>query len=114
MRHKRPWPVVAALICLVTCGAARGDEAVLEELSVRRANPLSGLRNIGLNEQLNVGFPSAGKTQHVLTLQALLPLSLGPRWALITYLQGGMVSQHGVRAGEDRVTGLGDTVVNFV
>jgi len=106
--------VVAALICLGACCPAGGDEGLLEELSARRANPLSGLRNVGINEQVNVGFPSGGKTQHVLTLQALLPLSLGPRWALITYFEGGMVSQRGLRPGEDRITGLGDTVVNFV
>jgi len=82
MRNKSRWlAVVVALLCVGSGGPARAhDEGLLEELSALRANPLSGLRNVGINAQVNVGFPSAGKTQHVLTLQALLPLSLRPRW----------------------------------
>lgn len=58
-------PCVAVLACLGIARPARGDESLLDELSARRANRLSGQRNLSVTEQVNVGFPSAGQRQNV-------------------------------------------------
>jgi hypothetical protein len=103
-----------ALACLTAARTARGDEDLLDDLSRMRANRLSGLRNVSVTEQLNVGFPSAGQTQSVLTFSLLWPVPLGASWQLITYTVGEIVSQPALEPRDGRVVGLGDTVLNAV
>lgn len=66
-----------ALACLAAARPARGDDDLLDDLSRIRANRLSGLRNVSVAEQANVGFPSAGRIQNVLMLSLLWPFPLG-------------------------------------
>jgi hypothetical protein len=100
------------LIYVITMGVAHAQQLPsIEHLAKLRANPLRGLRNITLTEQANLGFPSGGKYQNVLTLQALWPFSLGTDWSLVTYTSLPVISQAGLDHGEPRVDGLGDTVL---
>ncbi len=101
-----------SLVCTAIADAADPQQTTaLEDLAKLRANPLSGLYNITLQDQVNFDFPSAGQSQNVLTLQAVRSFSLGKDWSLVTYPILSLISQPGLDPGEARVYGLGDTVV---
>ena len=111
------WPIIfaLALVRTVTAGPACAQQpAVLEELAKLRANPLSGLRTVTLQDQIDFDSPFAGQSQHVITLQAVWPLPLGQHWSLIANPILSVISQPGLDPGETRVTGLGDTVLTTV
>ena len=110
---RRLGAALVTIACLMAARPARGDEGLLDDLSAMRANRLSGLRNVSVTEQVNGGIPSAGRTQNVLTVTVLWPVRLGPSWQLITYSVGEIGAQPGLEAGDGRVVGLGDTVVNL-
>jgi hypothetical protein len=100
------------VISVMTMGVAHAQQPLsIEHLAKLRANPLRGLRNVTLTEQANLGFPSGGEYQNVLTLQALWPFSLGPDWSLVMYPTLPVVSQAGAERGEPRADGLGDAVL---
>ena len=111
------WPVIFALslVPTVTVGAACAQQpAALEDLAKLRANPLSGLRTVTLQDQVDFDFPSTDHLQNVITLQAVWPLPLGKDWSLIAYPILSVISQPGLDPGETRVSGLGDTVLTAV
>jgi hypothetical protein len=111
------WPITFALslVRTVTAGPACAQQAAaLEELAKLRANPLSGLRTVTLQDQVNFDSPFAGQSQHVITLQAVWPLPLGHDWSLIANPILSVISQPGLDPGETRVSGLGDTVLTAV
>ena len=101
--------------CLVVGGAALAQQPPgIEDLQTLRANPLSGLRTVTLQYQANVGTPALGDVQSVWTLQAVWPFPLGEHWSLITYPSLSVMSQLAPTSGDDRVAGLGDTIVTAV
>ncbi len=97
------------LLCMAAADAA--PAATIEHLQTLRANPLSGLRNVQMQYQANVGVPADGETQSVLTLQAVWPFPLGQDWSLITYPVVQVISQPETPSGDGRVAGLGDTIL---
>ena len=102
------WPIIFALslVRTVTVGAACAQQpTTLEDLAKLRANPLSGLHNVTLQDQVNFDSPSAGQSQNVITLQAVWPLPLGKDWSLIAYPILSVISQPGLDPGETRVPG---------
>src|SRR2546426_882639 len=63
------WPVIFALslVPTVTVGAACAQQpAALEDLAKLRANPLSGLRTVTLQDQVDFDFPSTDHLQNVI------------------------------------------------
>ena len=109
---RRLGATLVTIACLMAARPTRGDERLLDDLSAMRANRLSGLRNVSVTEQVNGGVPSAGRTQNVLTVTVLWPVRLVRRGSFITYSVGEIGAQPGLDAGDGRVVGLGDTVVN--
>jgi len=98
--------------------AARASHAQetksLEELVKLKANPLSGLRQITLQDQLFPNVPSGGQTENSLELQVVWPFSLGGRWTLVSYTILPAHSQPGAEPGDSQLWGLGDTTVTLL
>jgi hypothetical protein len=112
--YRSTWRIIFALslVRAVTVGAAYAQQpTAIDDLAKLRANPLSGLRTVTLQDQVNFAFPSAGQSQNLITLQAVWPLPLGKDWTLIAYPILSLVSQPGLDPGETQVSGLGDTVL---
>src|SRR5262249_17066053 len=69
----------------------------------------SGIRQVTLSEQRNVGLPAGEGVQNLAQLVVTWPIPLGPRWSLVTYSIVSGISQSTTDGG--RVGGLGDTTV---
>jgi hypothetical protein len=87
-------------------GEATAQDA--EDLAKAAQNPISDL--ISLPFQLNTNFDVGplDKTQYVLNIQPVYPLSLNDDWNLITRTILPVISQPAFAQGQSRETGIGD------
>ena len=84
----------------------------IEELQKLKQNPVSGLKQILFQANVNPNYPGSGKTQGIYSLQAVWPFSLNDDYRLVTYT---ILPQYHVpaQAGESAINGLGDTLINL-
>jgi hypothetical protein len=98
------------LAWLLVSGTVHAQQSSsLENLAKLRANPLSGIRQVTVSEQPNVGLPKNGSVQNLAQLTATWPIPLGPDWNVVTYSIVSGISQPDADGG--RVGGLGDTML---
>jgi hypothetical protein len=118
--------VLGVLACMQT-SAVSGDEAdeadsdasdstkqalTAEELAKLKQNPVSGLRQLGLQALVNPNTPESGDTEASYSVQPVFPFSLSENWKVITYTILPVIHLPGLN-GQHDVTGLGDTLLNF-
>jgi hypothetical protein len=84
----------------------------VEELVKLKQNPVSGLKQILFEANVNPNYPGSGKTQGIYSLQAVWPFSINEDYRLVTYT---IVPQYHVPGppGESTLNGLGDTLINL-
>ena len=89
-----------------------GQMPSVEELQKLKQNPVSGLKQILFQANVNPNYPDSGKTQGIYSLQAVWPFSLNDDYRLVTYT---ILPQYHVpaQAGESAINGLGDTLINL-
>jgi len=104
-----PALLAVSLLALALHAAHAQQVDWLADLAKRRANPLSGLRQITVAEQANVDLTGEQGVQNVAQLLVNWPIALGPRWSLVTYTIVTGTSQP--NDGDGRVGGLGDTMI---
>jgi hypothetical protein len=120
--HRRNRMHAVGLALLVQTSVASADESAtsaepkqapsVEELVKLKQNPVSGLKQILLQADVNPNYPDSGQTQGIYSLQAVWPFSLNEDYRLVTYT---IVPQYHVPAspGESSINGLGDTLINL-
>ena len=84
------------------------DEAA--ELARAVQNPVPSLISLPFQNNTTFEFGPRDRPLNVLNIQPVWPLSLNEDWNLITRTIVPVVSQPSLRSGQDRETGLGDTV----
>jgi hypothetical protein len=84
----------------------------VEDLAKLKQDPLSGLRQIGIQAVFNPDTPVSGETQSTYTIQPVWPFSLSKDWKVITYTILPIVDLPDV-GGQDSTVGLGDTLINL-
>jgi len=84
------------------------DEAA--ELARAVQNPIADLISLPFQNNTNFEFGPRERTQNVLNIQPVIPIDLNEEWLLITRTILPIVSQPSLRPGQDRETGLGDTL----
>jgi hypothetical protein len=84
----------------------------VEQLVKLKQNPVSGLKQILFEANVNPNYPDSGKTQGIYSLQAVWPFSINEDYRLITYTIVPQLSVPGP-PGESTVNGLGDTLINL-
>jgi hypothetical protein len=84
----------------------------VEELVKLKQNPVSGLKQILFQANVNPNYPSSGKSEGIYSLQAVWPFSINDDYRLVTYT---IVPQYHVpgQDGESALNGLGDTLINL-
>ena len=89
-----------------------GQMPSVEEQVKLKQNPVSGLKQILFQANVNPNFPETGKTQGIYSLQAVWPFSINDDYRLVTYT---IVPQYHVpgQDGESALNGLGDTLINL-
>jgi hypothetical protein len=105
-------------LALALAPAVRAQDAVasptqsVEDLAKLKQDPLSGLRQIGIQAVFNPDTPVSGETQSTYTIQPVWPFSLSKDWKVITYTILPIVDLPDV-GGQDSTVGLGDTLINL-
>jgi len=85
--------------------AAESNEA----LAKAAQNPVANLISVPFQDNINFNVGPLEKTQNVLNIQPVIPVSLGPDWNLITRTILPIISQPAFFPGEGRTNGIGDT-----
>jgi len=92
----------------VTPVYAEGDSS---DLAKQTQNPISDLISVPLQNNWNFNVGPRDKTQYVLNIQPVYPISLNEEWNFIARTIFPVISQPQLFPGGDRETGLGD--INF-
>jgi hypothetical protein len=86
-----------------------GQESSESDLAKATQNPVSDLISLPFQNNTNFNFGPADKTQNILNIQPVWPISLTENWNLITRTIVPVTSQPPLADEQDRTTGLGDT-----
>jgi hypothetical protein len=89
-------------------GIIEPGENAQEELAKAVQNPVASMISLPFQNNTNFGVGPDDKIQNVLNIQPVWPFALTEDINLITRTIAPIVSQPGIRPGEDRTTGLGD------
>ena len=85
------------------------DEAA--DLARAVQNPVANLISVPFQNNTNFDFGPRERTQNVLNIQPVIPVSLTDDWLLITRTIIPIVSQPSLFPGQDRKNGLGDILL---
>jgi hypothetical protein len=87
-------------------------DSSVQELAKLKQNPVSGLRQLIFQADVSPDVPDSDDSLGIYSLQLVWPFALNEDWRLITYSILPVIDLPGV-AGQDSITGLGDTLINF-
>ena len=91
---------------VLTSGPAAAQDT--EALAKAAQNPLASLISLPFQLNTNFDFGPLDKTQYVLNIQPVYPVSLNDDWNLITRTILPIISQPAFGQGQSRETGIGD------
>ena len=121
-RRQSLFAVALALMASVQTPVVSADESAtlgetnsplsVAELVKLKQNPVSGLKQILFEANMNPGYPDSGETQGIYSLQAVWPFSINEDYRLVTYTILPLFHAPGAN-GESSQTGLGDTLINL-
>jgi hypothetical protein len=101
---------IATVIAVVCFGLGTLCLAQDEDLAKKTQNPVADLISLPFQNNINFKVGPDEKTQNILNIQPVWPVSLNNDWNLITRTIVPIISQPGVDALDiDRENGLGDT-----
>lgn len=80
------------------------------ELAKLAQNPVGNLISIPFQNNTNLNFGPEEKTQNVLNIQPVIPISISDEWNIITRTIIPVISMPPLYPGNDRTNGIGDTV----
>ena len=82
----------------------------VDDLARAVKNPIANLISLPFQNNTSFEFGPEEKTQNVLNIQPVVPVSLNEEWNLITRTILPVVSQPELPPGQDRENGLGNTL----
>ena len=83
----------------------------VDDLARAVQNPIANLISLPFQNNTSFEFGTEEKTQNVLNIQPVVPVSLNEEWNLITRTILPVVSQPELLPGQDRENGLGNTLI---
>jgi hypothetical protein len=101
---------LALLGVVAPSGAAELSE---EELAKKTQNPVASLISIPFQNNTSYKFGPRERTQNVMNIQPVIPISINEDWNLITRTILPVVSQPSFVRGQDRQNGVGDTTLTL-
>jgi len=101
---------LAAVPCLATdIDLNKDGKTSTEELAKAAQNPVASMISLPFQNDTNFNFGPEEKTQNVLNIQPVWPISLNEKWNVITRTIVPIISQPEFTPSGDRTNGLGDT-----
>jgi hypothetical protein len=114
--RRNKWHALGRVLATVTVFAvlpAAADENEAE-LAKQTLNPVASLISLPLKFDYNSKLgPTEQGNQSVLTVQPVIPVSIGANWNLISRTLIPVISQHNLPPGSGTQQGLGDTTQQF-
>ena len=110
-----PKALAYAVITVAAFFAIRAAPALAQdaqELARAAKNPLANLISVSIFYDASFAGGLESKTEHVLTLQPVIPFAVSSDWSLITRTIMPLIAQPGQAAGEGWTSGLGDIQVS--
>jgi len=111
------WIFYGAIAAMALPATAESGDGIIEagedetaELARAAQNPVASLISLPFQNNTTFEFGPREKTLNVLNIQPVWPFELNEDWNLITRTIVPVVSQPSLFSGQDRETGLGDTV----
>ncbi|MBN8498249.1 hypothetical protein [Accumulibacter sp.] len=105
-----PGCAATALATLLAASPALA-ELTAEELAKLAQNPVGNLVSVPFQNNTNLNFGPEKKTQNVLNIQPVIPISVSDEWNIITRTIVPVISMPSLYPGDDRTNGVGDTVL---
>ena len=108
---------VISLVGLLLLPLGIGCEALAEEkvheseteLAKKTQNPVANLISIPLQNRMNFGIGPNHRTQNILNVQPVVPISLNSEWNLITRTIMPIIKQPDISTTNDNTWGIGST-----
>ncbi len=85
-------------------------ELSAEELAKLAQNPVGNLISLPFQNNTNLHYGPERKTQNILNIQPVIPISVNDDWNIITRTILPVISMPSLYPGDDRTNGIGDTV----
>lgn len=108
IRKRALYALPAIAGCLIASNA--NAELSAEELAKIAQNPVANLISVPFQNNTNLNYGPEKKTQNILNIQPVIPVSINSEWNVITRTIVPVVSQPALTSTEDRSNGTGDTV----
>ena len=105
-----PGCAATALAALLAASPALAEMSA-EELAKLAQNPVGNLVSVPFQNNTNLNFGPEKKTQNVLNIQPVIPISVSDDWNVITRTIVPVISMPSLYPGDDRTNGVGDTVL---
>jgi hypothetical protein len=114
MRPSVSAPAIASALSLVALLVTRPAQAELspEDLAKIAQNPVGNLISVPFQENAYLNTGPENRTQNVLNIQPVIPISVGDDWNIITRTILPIISQPGFTPTQDRTNGIGDVQVS--
>jgi len=107
--------IVSLLLLSINVSFAGGNDldnnGVVDDGELARAtqNPVASMISLPFQNNTNFKFGPEEKTQNILNIQPVIPVSLNDDWNLITRTIMPLISQPETYPGSSRTNGIGDT-----
>lgn len=99
-----------AAAALLAIGSPAHAEMSPEELAKIAQNPVGNLISVPFQNNSNLNFGPEEKTQNVLNIQPVIPISVNDDWNIITRTVLPVISMPSLYPADNRTDGIGDTV----
>jgi hypothetical protein len=105
---------LTTLLCAAAAVAISPARAELsaEQLAKLAQNPIGNLISVPFQNNSNLNFGPLERTQNILNIQPVVPVSLDADWNIITRTIIPVISNPALAPGQDRKNGIGDIQFN--
>ena len=109
LKRAMRWLSGLAVVLAAANGTAQDSES---DLAKQTQNPVANLISVPFQANTTYRAGPRERTQNVLNIQPVIPLSLSDEWNLITRTIFPIVSQPSFARGQNREDGIGDTTIS--
>jgi hypothetical protein len=105
----KTWAIVASFTAMIFSLRPAPAAMSATELAKLAQNPVGNLISVPFQNNTNLNYGPEKKTQNVLNIQPVIPVSVNSEWNIITRTILPVISMPSLGPGDSRTNGIGDT-----